>query len=252
MLDFSALLEQISAVSPLAFALVALAGLIMGVAPSSLPLFSVVIGYVTGEASSDLEDGRERAGGPRGLLLSSGFVLGMATVDGAIGALFGFLGDVLIRLLTKYLVLTNLILAALLVFLGLALLRKVRLALPVLRPALRRANSFPAAYALGIPFGLSACPACTPMILPILAAAAATGEAWLGAALLFVFGLARGIPLVVAGTAAGVVGQVRRAAAWVPVIERSAGVLLLLAALYFVYQAAAYAGWAVPFRYLFG
>ena len=40
MMDFTALLEQISVVSPLAFALVALAGLIMGVAPSSLPLLA--------------------------------------------------------------------------------------------------------------------------------------------------------------------------------------------------------------------
>ena len=122
-------------------------------------------------------------------MLSTGFVLGMATVDAAVGALFGFLGYAVIRFLTSYLVLTNLFLAALLVVFALVLFRRIRIRLPVLTPALRRADSFPAAYALGIPFGLSACPACTPMILPILGAAAATGEPWLGAVLLFVFGL---------------------------------------------------------------
>ena len=177
--DLAMLFDQISAMSPLAFAMVALAGLAMGVAPSSLPLFSIVVGYVAGHTSDD-----ELRGRTRGLYLSSGFVLGMATVDAAIGALFGFLGYVVIQALASYLVLMNLILAALLVLLGLALLRKIRVAFPVLRPALRRADSSPAAYALGIPFGLSACPACTPMILPILGAAAATGEPWLGAVLL--------------------------------------------------------------------
>ena len=245
--DLAMLFDQISAMSPLAFAMVALAGLVMGVAPSSLPLFSIVIGYVAGQASDD-----ELRGRTRGLYLASGFVLGMATVDAAIGALFGFLGSVVIQALADFLVLTNLLLALLLVVLGLALLRKIRIIFPALRPMMRRVNSFPAAYALGIPFGLSACPACTPMILPILGAAAATGEPWLGAVLLFTFGLARGVPLLVAGTVAGMVTQVHRAATWLPAIERVGGILLLLAAVFFLYQSAAYAGFATPFRFLFG
>ncbi len=245
--DLATLFDQISAMSPFAFAMVALAGLAMGVAPSSFPMFSIVVGYVAGQAGE-----REGTARSKGLLLSSGFVLGMATVDAAIGALFGFLGYVVIQALTSYLVLTNLFLATLLVIFGLALLRKVRITFPVLRPALKRAGSFPAAYTLGIPFGLSACPACTPMILPILGAAAATGEAWLGAVLLFTFGLARGLPLLLAGTAAGMLKQVQRAATWVPAIERAGGSLLLLAAVYFFYQTAAYAGFVTPFQFLFG
>ena len=184
--------------------------------------------------------------------MSLGFVLGMATVDAAVGALFGFLGSVVIETLTSYLVLTNLVLALLLVVLGLALLRRIRIVWPALRPMMRRVDSFRAAYALGIPFGLSACPACTPMILPILAAAAATGEAWLGAVLLLLFGLARGVPLVLAGAATGAVKQMRRAAGRMPIVERSGGYLLLLAALFFVYQTAAYAGFVTPFQFLFG
>lgn len=247
MLDLSTLLEPISAMSPLAFALVAAAGLTMGVAPSSLPLFSIVVGYVAGQPGEQEARARSRA-----LLLSSGFVLGMATVDAAIGALFGFLGYAVIQALTSYLLLTNLFLATLLVVFGLALLRKIRIVVPVLRPALKRTDSFPAAYALGIPFGLSTCPACTPMILPILGAAAATGEPWLGAVLLFVFGLSRGVPLLLAGTATGAIKHMRQAGSWVPKIERASGWLLLLAAVYFFYQTAAYAGLVTPFQFLFG
>jgi cytochrome c-type biogenesis protein len=245
--DLALVFNEISAVSPLAFALVALVGLVMGVAPNSLPMYSIVIGYVVGGRGNDAAVERGR-----GFFLAFGFVLGMATVDAAIGALFGLIGDVLIRALASYLVLTNLFLAVFLVIFGLALLRKIRIGLPVLRPGLKRANSFPAAYLLGIPFGLSTCPSCTPMILPILGAAAATGGPWLGAALLFVFGLARGAPLVLAGAAAGMVDHVQWAATWVPIVERTGGVLMLVASLYFVYESAAYAGLVTPFRYLFG
>ena len=249
--DILSQLQEISAASPAAFALVVLAGLLMGVAPSSLPLASVVAGFVAGQAgAADAAGARDVVGRTRGALLSAGFVLGMATVDAAIGALFGFLGYAVIRSLAGYLALTNLLLAALLVVLGLVLLRKVRIAIPVLRPLPRRVDSFGAAYALGVPFGLSACPACTPMMLPILGAAAATGTPWLGAILLFVFGLARGVPLLLVGTAAGLVTHMRRFAAWVPTIERTAGMLLIVAALYFLYQSAAAVGFVPPLQFL--
>ena len=247
MMDLTAWLDQISAMSPLAFGVVALAGLVMGVAPSSLPLFSVVAGYVAGQTG---ERELKRQTKAKGLLLSAGFVLGMATVDAAIGALFGVLGYAVIRTLAGYLVLTNLLLAALLTVLGLALLRKIYIGAPVLKPAFRQVDTFKGAYALGIPFGLSACPACTPMVLPILGAAAATGTPWWGAVLLFVFGLARGVPLLFVGAATGMITRVRRFAFWVPKIERAGGVLLLVAALYFLYQSAVTAGLAPPLQYL--
>lgn len=241
MLNPESWLNQVSVMSPLGFALVALAGLVIGVAPSSLPLASVVAGYVGGQAS-EREVNRLR----KGLLLSAGFILGLATVDAAIGVLFGFIGFTAIRVLAKSLAITNLILAALLVVLGLALLRKIHIVVPVLRPTPRRVDSFIAAYALGIPFGLSICPACTPMVLPILGAAALTGTPWLGGALLFVFGLARGVPLLVVGAATETIKGVPRLMMWVPKIERASGVLLLLASLYFLYQSAVYAGIVAP------
>jgi len=244
--EFAAWLDQVSAASPLAFAIVALAGLMMGIAPSSLPLYSVVVGYAAGTP-----EGETQEPGRRGLVLALGFVLGMSTVDAAIGALFGYLGYAVIGFLTSYTALTNLFIALLLAVFGLALLRKIRIRFPVLKPALRRAESFQGAYALGIPFGLSTCPACTPMILPILGAAAATGTPWLGAILLFVFGISRGIPLLAVGTVVGSATKTQRFSALVPAFERISGILLLLAALYFLYESAAYAGYVTPFRFLF-
>ncbi len=57
---------------------------------------------------------------------------------------------------------------------------------------------------------------------------------------------------MVAGTATGLITHVQRAARWVPTVERWSGILLLVAALYFVYQSAAYAGLVTPFQFLFG
>jgi cytochrome c-type biogenesis protein len=235
MIDFAGWLDQISGASPLAFGLVALAGLIMGVAPSSLPLFSVVVGTVAARRQAKDEVANWQA-----LSFSSGFVLGIATVDAVAGALFAFLGFLVIQALT------NLVIALTLVAIGLALLRIIRI--PWLRFDMRprMVTSFGGAYALGIPFGLSTCPACTPMVLPVLGAAATTGKPWLGAALLFTFGLARGLPLLVAGAATGAIKQMRRAMPLVPKIERWGGALVLIAAIYFLYQSAVYAGLTPP------
>ena len=242
MMDFTAWLEQVSPASPLAFGLVALAGLIMGVAPSSLPLFSVVMGTMAARRESG-----EEATKWQSLSFPSGFVLGIASVDTVVGALFGFLGMVVIQALAGSLALTNLGIGLLLVVIGLALLRLIRV--PGLRLGVepRTAASFGGGYLMGIPFGLSTCPACTPIVLPVLAAAAATGKPWLGAALPFTFGLARGLPLIVAGAATGAVKHMRKLAPLVPRIERVGGVLVLIGAAFFFYQSAVHAGLAPPF-----
>jgi cytochrome c biogenesis protein CcdA len=77
------------------------------------------------------------------------------------------------------------------------------------------------------------------MVLPILAAAAATGTPWWGAVLLFIFGLAGGVSLLLVGTATGLVMRVRRLTLWVPKIERAGGSLLFITAPYFLCAAAA-------------
>ena len=238
-MDTSALMNLLSHSSGISLAVAAavgLAGLLVGIAPSSLPLYSVVGGYVVAQAS----------GRARGLLLASGFVLGLASVDAGIGVLFGFLGEGVVLAMARHLALTNLLLALLLAVLGLALLRKLYIRAPVLRPRVRRAGTFAAAYALGVPFGLTTCPECTPLVLPVLGAAAATGSPWLGGLLLFGFGLARGVPLLALGAAAQELERVPRAARWIPAIERAGGILLLAAAAYFFYQSAVYAGFVPP------
>lgn len=222
-------LEALQSVSILAFGVVFLAGVAMGLTPSSYALYPVIAGYVAGE--------HEERSGSRGLVLSLAFVLGTATVDAALGALFGLVGGVVIEAVARYVVVWNVMVAGLLLAFGLALLRVFSVRWPVLRMTWRKAHSVPGAYALGIPFGLTACPACTPMVLPILGAAAATGTWWFGALLMFVFGLARGLPLLVVGASTGWFSRMKGVTSWMPRLQMAAGWLLLLAGAYFLFGA---------------
>lgn len=222
-------LEALQSVSLLAFGVVFLAGFAMGLAPSSYALYPVIAGYVAGE--------EEERSGSRGLVLSLAFVLGTATVDAALGALFGLVGGVVIEAVARYVVVWNVVVAALLLAFGLALLRVFRVRWPVLKMTWRKAHTVPGAYALGIPFGLTACPACTPMVLPMLGTAAATGTWWFGALLMFVFGLARGLPLLAVGASAGWLARMKAATTWVPRLQSAAGWLLLLGGAYFLFEA---------------
>jgi len=243
MIDLAAQFQTLSAASVAAFLLVVAAGLAMGVAPSSLPMYSVVVGSVAARS------GRPKGPG-RALLFALGFALGIAAADALIGALFGLFGQAVIAVLGRNLVLVNLLFGLVLAAVGLAMLRVIRVPWLRLNAQPRELKSFGGAFALGLPFGFSTCPACTPMTLPILAAAAATGSLWLGAALMFAFGLARGAPLLVAAVATDLAKLVPRVAPLLPRIERVGAVLVLLAAAYFFYLSAFQAGLAPAIEWL--
>lgn len=235
------LLDQITTLTPLAIGVAALAGLVVGLAPSSYPLISVAAGFVAAQHAPEARVAR--AGG---LWLSAAFVLGIVTVDTALGALFGFVGFGVMRVLAQILAPTYAVLAVALAVMGLALLRVIHVKIPVLSPNPKPARGVIGSYLLGLPFGLSTCPACTPLMLPLVMVAASTGDPLTGATLLFVFGLARGVPVLLAGFATGWLKAMRNRRSLVLWVERIAGGLAFVVALYFGYQAGSYAGWLPP------
>ena len=224
--------------TPYTIALVALAGLIVGIAPSSFPLISVAVGLATGRGTTS-----SRARRIEGLWLSAGFVLGIVTIDTLLGATFGLAGFAVLRFLASYLALTYLLLAIILIVMGLALLRVIHIIIPTLAPSAKPTRGFIGSYLLGLPFGLSTCPACTPMLFPVVAAAAATASPLMGAVLMATFGLARGVPIMVAATVAGSVAHFKHTRPFTLWAEQIGAALVFAAAVYFLYQAALYAGW---------
>lgn len=241
MKELEQLLQNVTDLTPFAIALVALAGLIVGIAPSSFPLISVAASLAVGQGAANSSQQRIQ-----GLWLSTGFVLGIATVDTVLGALFGLAGFAVLRVLVSFLAVAYALLGIVLAVIGLAMLRIIHIVIPTLTPSAESKRSFLGSYLLGLPFGLSTCPACTPLLLPVVGAAAFSADPVMGAALMFTFGLARGVPIIIAGTVAGTLAHWRHTRGFVLWTERIGGVIMLAAATYFLYQAVLYTEWLSP------
>lgn len=241
MLDIVSAVGAIGSVTLTAVAIMVLAGLVVGIAPGSYPLAAVAVGFAATNGAQG-----EKAKRSTAFRLSLGYVLGIATVDAVLGALFGLVGFMVLGALVAVMVYAYFGLSALLVMAGLALLRAIHLRFRLLSASPRSAKTFGEAYSLGLAFGLTTCPACTPLILPVLIGASTTGDMLMGGTLLLAFGLGRGVPILIAGTVASQLArwtELMHVAAW---FEKVVGLLLLLAAAWFAYQGAVYAGWVAP------
>src|SRR5207244_11126573 len=123
--------------------LVALSGFVIGIAPSSFPLLAIAAGMAAGKQEAPHVEQRLR-----GFWLSAGFALGIATVDALLGALFGFAGFAVLRVLASVLALVYALLGVILAVTGLALLRVIHVVIPVLAPSPQPARTFLAMHLL--------------------------------------------------------------------------------------------------------
>jgi len=217
---------------PVAFGIAFLGGLIAGLGPCVLPMIPAVFGYVTGQV------GESKGTSPlvRGLGLSAVFVVGMSLVFAAIGAMAGLIGHALIVEEWAYYVV-----AAICVVVGLQMLEVINLPidrlnrwLPVKRPERRGVIG---ALLFGMLFGLVATPCSTPILAAIAAIAATTGNAAKGAALLFVYGIGKGVPLLLLGVASGSLAFMRSVSRITPALTKIGGVGIIAAGAYLVWIA---------------
>ncbi len=217
---------------PVAFGIAFLGGLVAGLGPCVLPMIPAVFGYVTGQV------GESKGTSPllRGLALSAVFVLGMSLVFAAIGAVAGLLGRALIVDTWAYYAV-----AAICVVIGLQMLGVINLPvdrlnrwLPVKRPERRGVVG---ALLFGMLFGLVATPCSTPILAAIAAIAATTGNAAKGAALLFVYGIGKGTPLLLLGIASGSLVFMRSVSRITPALTKIGGVGIIAAGAYLVWIA---------------
>lgn len=222
--------------STAAFGVAFLGGLVAGFGPCVLPMLPAVFGYVTGTVVRDPTAERPSALMLRSLGLSAVFVLGMSAVFATIGAVAGLLGRALMPGGWTYYVV-----AAICVVIALQMLDVIDLPvdrfntlLPMKRPAQR---GLIGALLLGMLFGLVASPCSTPILAAIAAIAATTGSAAKGGALLFVYGLGKGVPLLLLGVASGSLGIMRRISSITPWLTKLGGIGLIGAAVYLVWLA---------------
>lgn len=213
-LDFT-LIENASL---LAFALVFLGGILASIGPCNVAMIPLVVGYVGG--SRELP--RARA-----FSLSLMFAIGLALT-------FMLLGVGASTTWWYYLV------AFVCFVIGLNMLGLIHIETPLWLGGLRERVTLkgaPGALLLGLVSGLVASQCATPVLAAILTYMMAKGALLYGAALLFVYALGRGVPIVLAGTFTGILKRMQAFGRWNEALEKVAGIVVIAVGLYFVWLA---------------
>ena len=222
-----AITRIVADLSPLAYVAVFLGGVLTSLGPCNLSMVPVIIGYVGGQHEVTRR---------RGFWLATFFTLGssltfvlLGLVAAKIGALFGTQKAILYWFV-----------AVVCLLIGLSLLGVLHVSfdfLARLRPTRVVKTGLLGALLLGLVVGLAGSQCGTPVLVAILGIAMAKGKLAYGAALLFVYGLGRGVPIVLAGTFTGVVKALPSLQRWTRWMERAAGVVLIAIGLYFIWIA---------------
>lgn len=190
--------------SLLALPLVVIGGLITAVNPCCLPMYPAVIGFIGGACSNNAVAISAESDQPAPKPLTSItllFVLGMATATSIMGILTAGLGWVFGRFDTPFIML--LALTPLLMGLSLLGLLPFRLSgwhsISLHAIADKKLKHKVTAFSAGLLFSLAIAPCATPILLGILTLVAMQGDLFYGGALMFIYGLGAGMPLLLIG-----------------------------------------------------
>ena len=212
---------------PWALGLTLLAGLLVGLTPAAYLSGPAVLAYMTVGAK-----------GRRGALTlrALAFVLGAAVPMATLGFLLGTAGEFVIGMAAELVVAWYLLVAIVTGVSGLLMTGLVVAKVPSYLPVPRPVSTVRDAFLLGLPLGLAACPACTPMLFPIAAAATLSGGPLYGAGMLFVFGIGRGVPVLLAAASLEGLQRLRTLIPMGLAAQRIAGWLLLAISLLYLVQ----------------
>lgn len=195
-----------------------LAGLAFSVNPVAVAAIPMMLAYVT--------QARETREAVR---LGGMFIAGMLLTHAGLGLVAGLGGQWVASIMGRG---WGVLLGPLLILLGLLWTGWLRLPLPALALRAKRPAGAWGAFALGIPFSVAVCPACTPVLLALLGVVAAIGSPSLGVVLLLAFALGRALPIILGAWAVGwlegkpALGRFRRA------FDVAGGVTLVATGLY--------------------
>ncbi len=201
-------------------------GLLASLTPCIYPMIPITVGYI---GSSNIGGSRFRA-----FILAAVYVTGIAVTYAAMGifaALSGRLFGEFNSSPWSFLLVGNIIM-----LLGLSMLDVFSLPMFVPKESGNKTGLLPT-FALGLSSGLVAGPCTAPVLGVLLAYVASTGNAMLGAGLLFVFAFGMGILLIVVGTFSGLMAALPRSGSWMVNIKKGIGWLMIALAEYFLIQA---------------
>jgi cytochrome c-type biogenesis protein len=215
------------------------AGVFSFLSPCVLPLFPSYVSFITGMSVSDLSRDLTRAARWRVMLHSFVFVLGFSLVFVALGASFSAAGQLLFQYRNAIrvaggvlIVLFGLYIAGLL---DIGLLGRSRQWQIREKPA-----GYVGSFLVGVTFAIGWTPCVGPILGAILSLAGTAETVERGVALLVAYSAGLGLPFLLSAVALGSFLKLfKRYRAFIPVVERGAGVLLvvvgvLVAANYYV------------------
>jgi len=217
----------VSQVSVWAFLAVFVGGIVTSIGPCNVAMIPLVIAFV---------GGHKQVTRTRSLALSAAFALGLAITLSVLGVVASLLGGLIggNTRLWYYLV------AAVCIVMGLQWAGFVSLPLPDLaarqRERMKRRGVL-GALLLGLVSGLVASGCATPALAAILTLVMAKGAIVYGAVLLLVYGLGRGVPIVIFGTFAGWLKAMPALMRWSARLEQASGLTMILIGLYFLWIA---------------
>ena len=222
-LDFSA----VGDISLWAYLLTFVGGLVTSIGPCNIAMIPLVIAFVGGQ--KDIGRGRS-------LLLSAAFALGLAITLALLGVIAAVVGGIIggSSHIWYYVV------AAVCIVMGLHWLGVIALPLPDWgarsRERIKRRGAW-GALLLGLASGLVSSGCATPALAAILTLVMSKGAVVYGASLLLVYGLGRGVPIVLLGTFAGLVKHLPRFSQWTHRVEQASGALMIALGAYFLWIA---------------
>ena len=155
------------------------------------------------------------------------FALGITVATASLGLLAALAGRAMVGVGSW----TGYLLGLIPILMGLHLLGWVRMPLPKIS-ATNNGPGLVGAFLAGLLVFLVIGPCGTPILAAILAVAAREGNLAVGAALLVAYGFGTSLPLLAAGTAAGIITKTSRAARWQPHLQTIAGIALVALGFY--------------------
>jgi thiol:disulfide interchange protein DsbD len=203
-------------------------GIVADLSPCVYPLIPVTLALIGAkEAPTKL----------RAFSLSAVYVLGIAVMYTGLGfavALAGKLGANIIVGFTFQNPWVVGFIAALFVAMGLSMLGVFEIRLPSSLQARlsKRRRGIAGIFVMGMVAGVIASPCTGPFLGGLLGYVIVSGELAHGTTLLFAFALGMGLPFLVLGTFAGILGNLPKSGNWMLWVKRGAGVVFLGVAVY--------------------
>lgn len=207
------------------------AGLIMFLAPCTLPILPAYLGFISGASLEDLKDPAKAKGVKRKIFLNGVFfILGFSVIFILFGTLAGFLGSAFAEFRTLF----SRIGGALVILFGFFMLGVFKL--PVLQvdkrmklPSFLKIGRPSSSFVIGSAFAFGWTPCVGPILASILLLASTSSTALQGAFLLAVFSLGLAIPfIVVAALISSATETIQKASKYLNVVSIVGGIFLIL------------------------